>query len=1049
MSDFEASSQASKEEFDQDDFLELERAKRELEDKVNTLTKENNVLRAQFSSAVRITDQLKEAKQKSEVLSQNVRTLNSEKENLERRLQISNKSYEELSSKYDQLRENYVRQQQYDEDTQKNEMKKLRSQFQSQIERLQSDLDNSKEENNALEIEHKSLSAKTNRLIDSFSYYFQTEFNSIDDLCMYIEQQPQQMSQMQQSAAKSPNEKQNRSRQVYFSQNNDNEIHEYKSKIKSLKKQIRQITEEKEDAEQDKETMQSKISDLQSRLDNQERLNDDRISRLKETYEFKNKEQEHQITLLTNKVENLKSDLQRSRSSLRETTMVQIPNQNNLNTSLSQSPIKSFNSQQPQQTQGYFDQFGTGQKLNQSLTNPENSNRQSIDQLISKNQDLMKEIDALNQDRDKLINELRNVSDALKNAETENAKMKTDNTALQHVKDELIAETNTLRNALRNAPKKAEPSEKKKYKKELSYLKQKISKGEQALETQKKVLFDTQMEVEQKKQEVKEFSEKVKQYEDQIQHKNEEIKKITTEVHDLQRKLDSVKPPEDVPSAAFMVPDFDQELSQSIERIASNKMLQVSSRIQNVLRQTVSYYNNKLASAVKEADKAVSVVHSIRNSFGKFIVDLSIASTGSALTFDDFVTNNAGVTIVSSVSQLRSERDEFFRRADTLQGIVNSVAERIGCDPEPSSFSETLNAYLDQSEKQRNALAKRTKKLKDAKGILDNLQKKHLTYAKEASEKIENYLRENQKLSDELKIAREESAILRRNNQNINLEMRELRDSQETLQLQFQQEQTDQQDLLDKEISKLQQQHEEEVGYLNQQVQNLNTQLLQVQSERDQLKQVIASQTNQISDLQKQITTVKKEKDDFINNKDEQNVKEKEQIAASYENAMKDIKQQGEKMRADIEKLSSDIASANKKLKETKDALFNTKRDKYKLEAELKTKTEELEREKALAKSTREVDQIEAETKFNQKMNQKIQECEKEKRDMISLLANEFSDFAPSSAPIDDRLFRNIVAKLHTKLTRLTNSDSSIRRLVNASEGQPTEDAVAQILLNQ
>ena len=167
MSNFDIlSSQASKEEeFDADDYIELERAKKELEDKVSSLTKENNVLLAQFTSAVKITDQLRQEKQNSENLSQQVRTLSSEKEDLQRRLDISNKSFQEISSKYEQLKDSYAKQRAFDEETQKSEIKRIKLQYQTQLDDLQENMENIKETSNGLEIEQKSLYAKTDRLV--------------------------------------------------------------------------------------------------------------------------------------------------------------------------------------------------------------------------------------------------------------------------------------------------------------------------------------------------------------------------------------------------------------------------------------------------------------------------------------------------------------------------------------------------------------------------------------------------------------------------------------------------------------------------------------------------------------------------------------------------------------------------------------------------------------------------------------------------------------------------------------------------------------------
>ena len=1018
----ELSSQVFKEDSEGEEKIELESAKKDLEEKVAFLTKENNVLKAQFSSAVKITDQLKEAKMRSEKLASELRKSNAENEDLKRRIEIANKSYEELNTKYTHEKETSMAQHQNEEQSQKAEIARIKSQFQAQIDEIESDLDNTKEANNALEIQQKSFAAKADRLLDSLSYFFQTEFESIDDLCEYVEQQ---QTANQQTQVLEPT----RTVQSKSLMQNNQETSELKQKIKSLQKQLKQALLKVESVDSEKQLLQKQTRELESKLATQEKENEIKIKRMKEEYELKNDDQQHQITILSNKVTNLKSDIQRK--SMRETTVIAPP-----------SPMKQQAQEQTQVSQ----KSQTSQiKVEKSIKKEPETNA-GFEQLLNKNNELAKQISTIKEQKEKTEKLLIEAQSKLNASASEIQQLQTDAVAFNHIKEELNAEIETLRTALRSQPKEENVDDKKKYRKQYTAAKSKIAKLEATIESQKKILLETQMDVEKSHADVKEMQAKLTSAQSELEATNLHLKKVNSEAADLQRKLDDVKPPEEVPSYAFHVADFDKELTVAIEKIGSNKSLQIASRIQSALKQTASFYNTKVDEAVKEADKALSVIQSLRTGFGKFVVDLSIAAVGKAYTFDDFVSNNAGSILVNSVAQLHTERDELFRQNETAQNCLEQVAEILGIE---GDVIQGVTEYREEHEKTNENLQRKTKKAKEFKTCFESLQKKHGSESKDMNQQIQDAQNTIQKLSNELTEAHNEASALRKNVQALTLQLREAAENHEAMETQLQEEHEEAEQAAATDFAQREQNLQAEIDELSQHLENVQGQLDEQIEENSQLKQIIASQSSQIEEGNQINVQLKKESESRMKQQEQKSSMEKEQISSSYENAMTELKGQCERLRADIEKLSGDLGTANKKIKETKESLFNTKRDKYRLESELKARNEELEREKALSKSNREVDQIEAEAKLAQKVDQTIQESEKEKRELIAFAANEFSEYSFANGPIDEKFFKTIVSRAHSKLSKLTSSDAAIRRMVNAGSKQTTEDAVAQLLLDQ
>ena len=90
---------------------------------------------------------------------------------------------------------------------------------------------------------------------------------------------------------------------------------------------------------------------------------------------------------------------------------------------------------------------------------------------------------------------------------------------------------------------------------------------------------------------------------------------------------------------------------------------------------------------------------------------------------------------------------------------------------------------------------------------------------------------------------------------------------------------------------------------------------------------------------------------------------------------------------------------------------------------------------------------ITAETTYNTKINEMKSKADDEKRKIMSIAATEFSQFFDASEMIDERSYKSLIVHARDELERLTKSDSAIRRMINITGKQTTDDAVAQLLM--
>jgi chromosome segregation ATPase len=226
----------------------------------------------------------------------------------------------------------------------------------------------------------------------------------------------------------------------------------------------------------------------------------------------------------------------------------------------------------------------------------------------------------------------------------------------------------------------------------------------------------------------------------------------------------------------------------------------------------------------------------------------------------------------------------------------------------------------------------------------------------------------------------------------------------------------------------------------------------------DNAAETIASNESSIARLQKLVQTGHKalaEKNQQLyelqNAKDSEIAKitshyqnEKENLVQAYEKALTELRAQCDAHRSDLEKIAQEFADSESRNRRAKASILSLKREKMKLENELKALTETTNRDSQIAQAMIKNAQLTAESTASQKIQEAKAKFEDEKRRLFSVPAEEFRAFANAAAPIDERSYRALLGRVRNELKRLADSEAVVRRLVGAGPKQSTDDAIAR-----
>ena len=457
---------------------------------------------------------------------------------------------------------------------------------------------------------------------------------------------------------------------------------------------------------------------------------------------------------------------------------------------------------------------------------------------------------------------------------------------------------------------------------------------------------------------------------------------------------------------------------------------------------------------VTERDHALEDAHTelqtIKNALQQLLINTSISLGIEPMNLESFFAQNGSSIIVSGINHLRTVCDDYKRSNEQFTNALAHISKTFSpCgEPDISMVIDQVKSVKEQLTMNTVLLQKRSKKCHEINALYKALKKKYDTEVLDFNSQIS-------RLNETVEQLTNLNTELTKSNQKYKYDLQSMRNNY-----------NDFKEKKEESESNLVEKHDEDQQAWNQEKCQLEAriqQLLSSHSERaneaadeiaekdaviEKLKTTIEAQKSTISDRDREISNLKQSLEGSLNEFTSKANKEKQQIIKSYEKAVQEITEQCNTHRNDVERMARVVSETEKKLKTYKSKLIQVKRENLKLSAEIQSQKEQNDRDKKLADSTAKSAILTAETNFNTRLDEMISKFETEKRRIYAFIADTFKQFFNPHEGIDEKSFRSIVSRARDELSRLVSTDLAIRRLVGAASHQKTDDAVAQLIMN-
>jgi chromosome segregation ATPase len=239
----------------------------------------------------------------------------------------------------------------------------------------------------------------------------------------------------------------------------------------------------------------------------------------------------------------------------------------------------------------------------------------------------------------------------------------------------------------------------------------------------------------------------------------------------------------------------------------------------------------------------------------------------------------------------------------------------------------------------------------------------------------------------------------------------------------------------------------------NEQIEKLKAEVLAVRdtnaaNERaiTKLEKLVGVHQNTIHEKNEQIKTLEREKSTQLKQSALCHKTEKEDLTQTYETALADLRQQCDANRQELETVSRQLEASEERLRKCARVMSTLKRENGKLLSDIAILRETNDRSLQLASAVGKSTELAAQASMTQKLQEVKTTFEIEKRRLFSVAADEFRTYFNAAETLDERSYRQLLAKVKSELKRLGESDAGVRRLVGAAPGQATDDAIAQFM---
>ena len=982
--------------------------KSQLQDELARLMKENSELRAQFEEAINISKSLDDVHQKYRKMTEENGKLRSEKDNLEKRLEISLRATAELQERLDEEKSRAGTHQPIDYAALHREVQQAKDQAKTQVETVCKQIQEMKDAKEQVELEQKVTKSKIEKLIGNASRYFDQKFEKIEDVIAFLGTN-ERIVQVPETAVEVKEVKKSESK-------TGAKLKKNRAKVKALKSANAKLSEGLKSATRERDRMEKMLK-------REVEMAETKCLAQQEENERCDVEHKRKINALEAQIESLKNELARKREVPRVI-------------------------EQPAMTRA-VEIFPDVPRVEKTVKKNEDLDL-ATNELIERNDELKRQVQATSEKRDEYRDKLQKVENANLELTVQVNKQKNELQTLKIVHQETLAELQTYRAIVQERESEKEFEEKQLLKQELYAQKAQVKMHQHTIEVQKKQIHELSVEKEETAHAIEKKAKKVDEMKQRVSECEKQIEDLKMELTETRREFDSkpVLTPEDVmPVTVWTFPGFPAELNLRIGDILHDGTAPAT-KLHMIYKVINQYFTDAIASRNVVLDQALSENQKIRDSVHAFISSISIALELEPVTFDAFFSTNASEDMIKRVTEMKSDLAMATKKNGEFDLVMKHIQGQLGVkDKEEAEQTITRIGEMKRKLEEQSATIKH--QAKKCKGLSKKVksQKKKISEHKSEStskfdelhdqlesttQKLDFATRENKKLKNDLDALQDEYRAYKMNNDATRIEPQFQGPSPEAI---------ENENLRNNERI-LQQQ----IANHKARVRELEDSLDEANNVIQRLKQTIQAQKSTISEKDEEITATKKEANDQEKLAAKRTNDEKQQLVENYEKTISELRSQCDTHRKDAQRLSQELAESKTKLKQDKNRITQLKKTNVKSEKDIHALQEQMEREKKLSEASARAAVSKAESDCAAKLSEQKTKFEAEKRQLIAYVADSFKQFYNPQEVINERTFKSIVSHVRDELTSLTASNNKVRQLVGASQTQKTEDVVAQAL---
>ncbi|EAY00212.1 hypothetical protein TVAG_257660 [Trichomonas vaginalis G3] len=976
---------------------------------LSEVMRENTLLKQQFQQACDLAAQMEPLQKANQELTQKLRQETSKQEEATSRVKLLLQANQDLTKQIEELKKQSHETKANTNNEYAQKIDAMKKQYEDEIRLTKDQLQKANDLILQNETESKLTMSTITKILESAKHYFTLEFQNLPDFLTFLDSNREEPKPQVVPEVTAP-------KQLSLLQDA-----EYQKQITALKKKMKKQREALQLLVDDNDRIRNmmgskddKIRELTAQLRNIQKDVMEKNSALEQSFIIKENNYRNTISTLQQKIDSLKFELQTLRlQKPKEVVKIECESKPIIDTQLDSHDDDAV-------------------KLMQ-------------DQYMSRIDELSKQNDQQRSKREEIFQNFRSSQAKVLELESQLRSMTKKAEEMENLYNQAIAD-------LQNYKSQYQIAEDKDAKIEDINLKNKaLKQNAQYLQTQ---INEHQDKIKAGEVHAKELECVIAEKEKVIERLNGDIAKNQTEMNNLRKSLEDlqsefakhkqVKEEVEIPSTIYQ--SLPAELIPKCDAIMQNKLLQIPSKMQNVIKIIQAYYEDFTRESLKDNEEKLADNAKLFDSISTFITDLSISTTENPITLDELFVDENAENIINCINCLKKQINEANIVNEALASQLDKFKDTLGfTDGDVTQMIEGVKQAFDNTTQE---MQHKSQKYKELKRTYLLQQKEHVDKINEMKLDNDQVLKEKAELEKELHDEKEAKKQL-------NIECKTLQNKVKLLENTLEDEKLNKQNL-EKELEKSTKEMQEEaqkvfeaqINQLSQTVETLSNRLNKSKENEDRLQKVVKNTTDKLDEREK---FIKQMQMDFAKENDKQQKKfegEKKNMEDVYNNTMGKMRKQLEDSRKDQESLSQQLEDNNFVIKKLQSKLDKALNRCQKYEAKLTTAAEELHRDRLLFETAKKSQIVQFENKLSSAIDQEREKSDKEMRHFCTFAIDLFREYFKPTDMVDEKTARNILAMVSKDYHRMGETEKTIKSFLAVKDGQTIEDAISQLVLD-